>query len=122
MADSLTQSQLAAGREPSPRRRTSPSTESKQQVSTRQRRGGVRRLAAQPLIVQGSIAAACVALARHVPFPLHRLRGGAYKDFVEREALRSADREGDDVGDVLAGIPISAVAVLFACLLAGSVM
>jgi hypothetical protein len=88
----------------------------------RQRRGGVRRLAAQPLIVQGSIAASCVAVAATVPFPLHRLRGGAYEDFVERDALRLADREGDDVGDVLGGISVSAVAVLFACLLAGSVM
>jgi hypothetical protein len=52
----------------------------------------------------------------------HGLGGGAHEDLVERDALRPADGEGDDIGDVLPGIPISAVAVLFACLLAGSVM
>jgi hypothetical protein len=31
------------------------------------------------------------------------LRGGAYEDLVERHALRPADGEGDDVGDVLRG-------------------
>src|SRR5205809_1869611 len=34
---------------------------------------------------------------------LHGLCGGAYEDLVERHALRPADGEGDDVGDVLGG-------------------
>jgi len=56
-------------------------------------------------------------------FRSHRVRGGAYEDLVERDALRPADREGAMTSAMsCAEIPISAVAVLFACLLAGSVM
>ena len=47
------------------------------------------------------------------------LRGGAYEDPVARHALRSTDGEGDDVGDVLRGMPMSAVAVFLARVLAG---
>jgi hypothetical protein len=52
----------------------------------------------------------------------HRLRGGAHDDLVERHALRPADGEGDDVGDVLRGMPMSAVASSAARLLSAWVM
>ena len=47
--------------------------------------------------------AVCRSCASPARVRSHGLRGGADEDLVERHALRSADGEGDDVGDVLRG-------------------